>query len=113
MDTMPCGHTPAGAETQCDVLSLIMTDITSQFQGNDILNNCPMQHEDRVPEHGWELQSLVCMCGPGQLLPPCCGEGELQNRSLVWTPESHCDEHWDHGDHSDQPPFTEKEAFFV
>ncbi len=61
---------------------------------------------DAVPEQGWELQSLVCMCGPEQLLPPCCGEGELQNRSLVWTPESHSDEHWDHSDHADQPPFT-------
>lgn len=46
-----------------------------------------------VPEQGWELQSLVCMCGPGQLLPACCGEGELQSRSLTWTPESHFDEH--------------------
>lgn len=60
-----------------------------------------------APEQGWELQSLVWMCGPGQLVPPCCGVGELQNRSLIWTPESHFDEHWDHWDHADQPPFTE------
>lgn len=34
-----------------------------------------------VPEQGWELQSLVWMCGPWHLLPPCSGEGELQKRS--------------------------------
>lgn len=65
-----------------------------------------IRKHDTVPKQGWELQSLVCMWGPGQLLPSCCGEGELQNRSLVWTPESHSDEHWDHTDHTDQPPFT-------
>lgn len=60
------------------------------------------------------MQSLVCMCGPGQLLPPCCGEGELQNRSLICTPELHSDEQGDHRDHADQPPFTESRqtAFF-
>lgn len=62
---------------------------------------------DAPPEQGWELQSLVCMCGPGQLLPPCCGEGELQNRSLICTPELHSEEQGDHRDHADQPPFTE------
>lgn len=63
-----------------------------------------------VPEQGWELQSLVWMCGPWHLLPPCSGEGDLQNRSLIWTPESHLAEHVDHWDHAVQPPFTESKC---
>lgn len=72
---------------------------------NNYIHSSIRKHQ-AAPEQGWELQSLVCICGPGQLLPPCCGVGELQNRSLIWTPESHSDEHWDHGDQDDQPPFT-------
>lgn len=72
-----------------------------------IISSSGCKNSSRVPEQGWELQSLVWMCGPWHFLPPCSAEGELQNRSRIWTPESHLDEQLDHWDQVDHPPFTE------
>ena len=84
--------------------SILLTFFTKKWPEKKIYN----LHSNKclIPGHSLILHWVVCLILPWQSLPPCFGEGFVQDRVLNIVPSPQDSEHSEYDDHRVNPPST-------